>query len=201
MSSGLDIEFVRATYQRMTDDEVVRILTQEAAGLTPEAIEMVKEEVKRRNLDPNILNGITAQRKSYTVEEIDKYCDLIQLLPCPINGSTAFPLNATVTYEAKSYIFMTHYSKKILIGSPDALDKANKDALIRSVLLGWWGFPWGIIRTVQAIVGNLNNRKTNHTDTPNDFLRSFVLSRIGEIETYKNDKEKLLAIITINNRG
>ena len=71
-------------------------------------------------------------------------------------------------------------------------------ALIKTVILGWWGFPWGIIRTIQAIGINTKNKNTNDQQEPNDFLRSFVISNIGQIEAYKNDKEKLLALISAN---
>jgi hypothetical protein len=196
MSSGIDIQFVRETYQKMSDQDLIRVLTQDATGLTPEAQEVVKEEIKKRNLDPNIAKGVDAQQKSYTVSEIDAYCDIIQKLPCPTTGSTSENLNATLTAEVMSFIIFTQYKKKIVVGSPDTLDKANNTALIKTALLGWWGIPWGIIRTIQAIGINLKNKRTNRLNTPNDFLRSFVLSKIGQIETYKDNKEKLLEIIS-----
>jgi hypothetical protein len=196
MGTGIDIEFVRKTYQKMTDQEVIRILTQDAAGLTPEALSFVKEEIKRRKLDPNITRGVDAQQRSYTIEEIDEYCTLIQNLPCPKTGSTNEKLNATLTVEVMSFILFTNYEKKIVIGTPDTLDKANNVALTKSILLGWWGIPWGIVRTIQAITINLKNKRANRDQAPTDYLRSYVLSNIGEIETYKDNKEKLLQIIS-----
>jgi len=196
MAAGLDIEFVREIYARMDDKELIRVLTQDVSGLTPEAVDVVKEEVKKRNLDPNISRGIDAQQKSFTVQEIDVYCELIRNLPCPYTNSTDNKLNGTMTAEVMSFILFSEYKEDIIIGSPQALDKANNNALVKSILLGWWGIPWGIIRTIQAINTNLNNKKTNHLGVPNDFLRSYVISRIGEIETYKNNREKLIQIIS-----
>lgn len=195
MSSGIDIQFVRETYQKMSDKELVRVLTQDAAGLTQEALEVVKDEIRKRNLDPNIAKGVDAQQKTYTVEEIDAYCEIIQNLPCPVTGSTSEKLNATLTAQVVSFILFTTYEKKIIVGSPGTLDKANNSAINKSVFLGWWGFPWGPIRTVQAISINLKNKKTNRSGSPTTFLRSFVLSKIGEIVTYKDNKEKLSEII------
>src|SRR5260221_3823124 len=122
MSPGIDIEFVRETYQKMSDQDLIRVLTQGASGLTPEAQEIVKEEIKKRNLDPNIAKGVDAQQKSYTIAEIDAYCDIIQKLPCPKTGSTAERLNATLTAEVMSFIIFTQYKKKIIVGSPDILN-------------------------------------------------------------------------------
>ena len=95
-----------------------------------------------------------------------------------------------------SFIFITQYRKELKIACPDCLDKANSDALIKTAVLGWWGIPWGIIRTIQAIGQNIKSKKTHHLDEPNNYLRSFILARVGQFETYKDDKVKLREIIS-----
>lgn len=200
MSTGIDIKFVQETYQRMSDDELIRIATQDAYGLTPEAIEVVKAEIKKRGLDQNIAKGVEAQNKTYTVEEIDTYCDIVSKLSCPICDNSRERINATMTSEVMSLIFFTTYNKKIKVGCPHCLDKANSNALTKTALLGWWGIPWGIIRTPQAIALNLKSKRTNHLQDHNNYLRSFTLSVIGELETYKGNKEKLQQILMRQNR-
>lgn len=195
MSKGIDIQFVRENYQRMSDEELIRIATQDAVGLTPEAQEVVSEEITRRNLDTNIIKGVQAQNKEYTIEEIDKYCTLVRNLTCPSCQTNSKMLNGTLVSEVMSFIFFTQYKKQIKVACPSCLDKANNNALFLTSLVGWWGIPWGIIKTIQAIGNNLKSKRTNHIDSPNDYLRSFVLSKIGQFETYKNDKEKLQQII------
>jgi hypothetical protein len=196
VSTEIDIQFVRETYQKMSDEELIRRLTEDSAGLTPEAQEIVKEEIKRRDLDPNISNGVDVQQKPYTAFEIDQYCEIIQRLPCPYIGSTLEKLNASLVAETRSYILITQYKKKLLICSPGMLDKANNAALKTTLLLGWWAIPWGIIKTIKAIRVNLKSKKTNHNHSPNDYLINFVISRIGLIETYKDNKDKLVEIIS-----
>ncbi len=164
--------------------------------MTPEALEVIKEEIIRRKLDTSVIKGLEAQNKSYTIEEIDKYCNIIRQLNCPTCGTSHIALNATMTSEVMSFILFTQYINKLKIGCPNCLDKANKSALTKTALLGWWEIPWGIIRTIQAIGHNVKNKNTNHCDTPNDFLRSYTLSKIGELETYKDNKEKLQQIIS-----
>ena len=199
MSTGIDIKFVQERYQRMSDDELIRSVTQDAFGLTPEAMEVVKSEIRKRGLNENITKGMEAQNKCYTIDEVDTYCNIVSQLSCPSCGSTAQRLNATMTGEVMSIIFFTTYSKKIKVGCPHCLDNANNTALTKTVLLGWWGFPWGIIRTPQAIALNIKSKRTNHSQTHNDYLRSFALSTIGELETYKNNKEMLQQIVARQN--
>ena len=199
MSTGIDIKYVEEAYRRMTNDELIRIATQDASGLTPEAMEVVKAEIKKRGLDENISKGVEAQNKAYTVEEVDTYCDLVSKLSCPYCGGTAERLNATMTGEVMSFIFFTQYNKKLKVACPHCLDKANNNALTKTVLLGWWGIPWGIIKTVQSISLNLKSKKTNHLHDHNDYLRSFALNTIGELETYKDNKEMLKQIVARKN--
>ena len=191
----MDLDFIRDSYQKMSDDELIRIATTDASGLTHQAQEIIKEEVAKRKLDTNILKGVEAQNKSYSIEEIDKYCNLVQTLSCPICKTNSEKLNATMTSEVVSAIVFSTKNKKIKVGCPSCLDKANNSALTKSVLLGWWGIPWGIFWTIKAINDNLKSKRTNHIDTPNDYLRGFTVSKIGQLETYKDDKTKLQQII------
>jgi len=199
MSDGIDIKFVQERYQSMSDDDLVRVATQDAYGLTPEAIEVVKAEIQNRGLDDNFVKGVEAQNKTYSLEEVDIYCGIVSNLSCPSCGKRTERLNGTMISEVMSFILFTNYNKKIIVGCPYCLDKANDDALLKTALLGWWGIPWGIIRTPQAIRLNLKSKRTNHQQESNDYLRSFTLSVIGELETYKDNKEKLLEIVTRRN--
>jgi hypothetical protein len=201
MSSGLDISFVEEMYRSMSDEELIRVATQDAYGLTPEAMEVVKNEIARRNLDSGISKGVEAQNKTYSKEELSPYCELVSNLPCPTCSSNAEKLNGTIAYEVMSFIVFTQYKKKLKIACPYCLDKANNIALAKSAILGWWGIPWGFIKTIQAIAVNTQNRKTNHQDTPNDFLLAFVLNNIGQLEAYKNEPKKIEELLGRTNNA
>jgi len=51
MSDGIDKQFLQEIYQRMTDQEVIQVLKGDLPNLTTEAQGVIKEEIKRRNLD------------------------------------------------------------------------------------------------------------------------------------------------------
>ena len=146
-------------------------------------------------------DGVEAQNKTYTIEELDFYCGLIRKLSCPACGNTSEELNATVTGEVMSFIIFTQYKKKLTVACPDCLDKANNNALTKSAVFGWWGLPWGIIRTAQAIALNLKGKETNRLAQPNNYLRSFTLSKIGELETYIDDEQYLQQLIDRHHRS
>ncbi len=198
MSDGIDIEFVRETYRKMTDDELVRVATRDASGLTEAAEEVVKEEIRRRGLDTNIIKGVEAQNTEYNFLDIDRYCEIVRDLDCPYCGSSEQRLNGTLTSQVMSFIVFTSYKKELTVACPDCLDKENNKALTVSLVLGWWGIPWGIIRTIGAIRHNIKSKKTNRIEGVNDYLRGFVFAKVGQVETYRNNKEKLQEIISGN---
>ncbi|GAO41767.1 hypothetical protein [Flavihumibacter petaseus] len=194
MSKGIDISIVKETYQRMSDEELVRAATREAHGLMPEAMEVVRSEIQRRGLGEGIERGIAAQNRTYSVEEIDAFCDILSRLECPTCGDSKGRLNATLTAEAFSMILATTYDRKISVGCPRCLDKANNRALIKSVIFGWWGIPWGLIRTGQAIAVNVDSKQKNHSPGHTNYFRSFVFRAIGELEAFKDNPDKLKQI-------
>jgi len=104
-------------------------------------------------------------------------------------------LNATRVESVISMIILTQRESRIVVACPDELDKANMNATTKTALLGWWGIPWGPIRSIQAFIRNGRAQKSNRVEAPNDYLRRFVLAKIGQIEAYKNDPEKLKEII------
>lgn len=84
MNAGIDKQYVQAYYRRMTDQEVIDVLTQNAKGLTTEALEIVKEEITRRNLNPDIFSIVEAQQQQtylFTDKEYDPN-------GCPVDEAT-----------------------------------------------------------------------------------------------------------------
>ncbi|MCF3110924.1 hypothetical protein LL912_19215 [Niabella sp. CC-SYL272] len=197
MSKGLDTEQVQEYYQHLDNDELMRIALHDAAGLTPEAQQIVQQELEKRKLGTAAADAVQAQNKQHSLEEIDAYCNLVRRLHCPEWGSTATPLNAGFISSTISILVVTIQNRKLKIACPDCLDKANGKAITITLLLGWWGFPWGPIRTIQSLGHNNKSKTTNHEEGPNDYLRSFVVANIGAFEMYKNDKTILQELIAV----
>ena len=193
----MDIKEIEKHYERISDDELIRIATTNACGLRPEVFGIIENEIKKRNLDLNILEGALAQNKEYDIEEIEAYSELLRVLPCPICGRVDKKLNGTILHTVKSFIVFTVTNKELIIACPDCLDKKNDGATLTTALLGWWGIPFGLFQTPSYAYKNYKARKEHRLDISNDTLLSFTLRNIGEIETYKDNQEKLSEIIKI----
>ena len=189
------LDQLRKNYEKFDDNKLVRIATEEAAGLRPEAVELLKHIITERGLSEGITKGIDAQLREVDDQTLSEYAELLRSLPCPVCRSTEEKLNATMTGSVVSFIIMTNYEKELKIACPNCLDKANNKAIIKSALFGWWGFPWGIIRTPQALLLNNKMKRQNRLSEPNDLFNAFVLGRIGRLEANRNNPAELQEII------
>jgi hypothetical protein len=191
----LTIDELRENYKRFTDEQLIRLATTDASGLRPEAVVVMREEINKRKLPNELLDGIDVQRKEISEEELISYCDIIQSLSCPRCGSSANKLNAMIIGTAISFLFWTNYEKRLLIACPSCLEKANREATIKTAILGWWGIPWGIVHTIQALVFNGKMSSEVQRSELSKYLLGFVAANIGVIEVNKNDKDYLLSLI------
>ncbi len=195
MSGRMTIEVVRENFRRMSDEEFIRVVTQDGIDPTPEARAVMNAEASKRGLTERILEMRRAANGQVTIEELNKYCDMLQGLACPICGAVQARLNATMTHNVVSAIVITQYSKTIKLACPDCLDKQLNMSLLKTSLIGWWGFPWGIVRTIQAISENVRNKGKHRQDAPTVFLQGYVLSNFNKLEAYSNDKVSLQQFI------
>lgn len=186
-----DIEQLKTTYKNLSDDKLSRLAITEAANLRPEALEVLKAEIKSRGLDGDIANGISAQFIDTGSLEFDSYVSLIRSQPCPVCAGTLLPLNAAVIGTVKSFILVTQYKKKVMIACPNCLQNANQSATNTTALLGWWGLPWGIIRSAQALTRNVKSARQLRSGEPTDTLISFIKTNIGVIEGVRKNKQSL----------
>ncbi len=191
----MDLEDIRKHYEKMSDNRFIKLLTTNAHGLRPEVYEIIKKEIKKRKLSPDLFEAVLAQNKEYSLEEIEVYAELIRKLPCPVCESSNEKLNGTSVYTVKSFLLFTYTNTESMIACPNCLNKQNNKALISTILLGWWAIPWGILKTPLYIYRNFKSKKENKLNVSNATLLAFTLEHVGEIETYKNNQELLKQII------
>jgi len=191
-----NLEQLRKNYEQFDDKKLLRIASEEAVGLRPEALELLKQEIARRGLTTDAVKAADVLTKEVSAAELAGYVETLRNLPCPICGNTDEKLNATIVSNVMSFIVFTHQSKELKIACPQCLNKQNNNAMIKTALLGWWGIPFGLIRTPAALMFNARQKAQNDLPEANDLFKSFVYGRLGRIEVNKNNPEGLQDIIT-----
>lgn len=192
----LEINEIAEYYAGRSDAELERIATSDSQGLKPEVYKIIQMEIEKRGMNPGLLRGIAAQQKKYTLQEIESVAQLLQRLPCPSCGQETKKLNAIMVHKVTSFLVITSSTRKHFIACPNCLNRKNNDAIVSTLLLGWWGFPWGLLKTPLYIYRNLRERKWIHGEEPNEILKAFTFIHIGKIESFLEDKDRLREIIS-----
>ncbi len=65
------------------------------------------------------------------------------------------PVDVSVAYKVWSMILMTQWSSVAQISCRSCGRKSQAWYLFYSLVVGWWGFPWGLIMTPIQIVRNI----------------------------------------------
>jgi uncharacterized protein with PIN domain len=187
---GLDIEELRKNYENLDDKRIIRLASEEATGLVPEALELLKKIVKERSLPPEVSKAIEIQFKQIDEKALFAYCELLRRLPCPVCNSPFEKLNANVVASAAH----SFYSKEMKIACPQCLDNAYTQANQKTLLLGWHRIS-GIIYIPFALSFNKKMKLLNHSIEPTDILKKFVSDRLGRIELNRDNPEGLADIL------
>lgn len=187
----MDLETIKKHYRSLDDGKIKSVATLEARTLRPEVIPILREEIVRRNLPQTFLESLDDKILNPSDEQINDYCKIIQAYHCPDCKSKTAKLNGSISTDVLSVLFLTRKSKVLKIACPDCLDKHTNKAVTKTIFLGWWAFPWGPIRTIQAFMSNSKMAKQHHSQQPNDVLKSFVYENIGLIEAYKENEKRM----------
>ena len=186
---------LRENYRKFSDEKLMRLAAEDAAKLRPEALTLLQEELGARGLAEVAQKEIDAQFRVLSASETEEYCALIQAAPCPICHSASTPLNATITSKVSSFIFLTTWKEELVIACPTCLDKLTESATSHSIIVGWWGIPWGIIRTIKAIRSNKKMAKSHHVPYPNASLTAFVRDNVRSLDNIKGNVNQLHAFL------
>jgi hypothetical protein len=178
------------------DNEKITLLAQyEAEKLTPEAVELLKKEIISRNLNPKLIEIIDDQIKGISHEDFFEYSKFLLQLPCPICGQRYGEIDITRKARVVSVLIFTGYDKILICGCKDCLKKEIKRTMIISLIIGWLGFPFGPIRTIQSLYYNLDRIKETKTpDQSEDFIK-FAWANKGFIMTNLDNEDELFGLI------
>ena len=186
MATGIDIQFVRDFYQKMTDEELF-VAIKEVANLTEEAQEVVHEEVKRRNLDTNPSNfldeGESNNQQTVLTENNNK--------------SFEFALLFALLFGPFGLLYVSITNGLILIVL----------AIVGVLTLGYLGLiiAW-IISVILAITStrNTNSKTITRPTISNSDNRESLLNQLSQLhslkeknvitdEIYEQERQKVLA--------
>ncbi len=88
-------------------------------------------------------------------DQLEKAMRAIHLGNCPKCGGPG-PVDVHTCHKIASFLFVTKWSSKPVACCRRCGLKSQLGGLLSSLLLGWWGFPWGLVMTPIQIARNLS---------------------------------------------
>ena len=195
-----DIDQIKEYYSKISDDMLEYIAKHEANGLSNEVISLIVDEINKRGLSETLKLGIASQQKQLTEEDIVSLISSMKSLSCPVCLSEKSQLTAGFAHRVRSFLVVTNYSNRPTICCHECLEKIQYRELKNSLLLGWWGIPWGFIKTVQVLI-RFQYERRNKEHISSIIFNDFVKDNIGEIIANQNNKNEMILFIQSYNNA
>ena len=183
------------SYLHLSDEKLLDLSKNDAEDFNGETITISKQIKEGRGIPSGNDTDITLMAKDSEESNLDTYCEILRTCPCPICNSETDKINATITATTISFLLFTNYQKSLKIACPNCLNKMHNEAMFKTSILGWWGVPWGIVRTLEALILNYKMKFLTTLPEPNELFKNFVASRIDRIEANRNNGDALKAIV------
>jgi len=130
---------------------------------------------KKCFMDASILNVLDAMPS----EVLDQKIDEVWRGNCPECGG-AGPTDLHKSHQVWSALIMTRWSTKPRICCKSCATKRQLAGIFSSLLVGWWGFPWGLIFTPVQITRNIVGICGGPDKSrPSEGLRKAILVNLG----------------------
>lgn len=180
----MDIESIRKNYERLPDQRLIYVAEHEAANISPEALEILNNEIKKRGLE-HLLAAVNVQLTGISPKDFSDYVKLIRDLPCPYCYKSG-PLTGIVV-EARFQAIRIGCSPCLI----KLLDKTANLTAVGSVL----GGIFSIFSAAKKISRNDNMKQLLQNKKSDFIFEEFISNSIGAIESRKKDQEKLIQYI------
>lgn len=110
---------------------------------------------------------------------------------CPICSGCG-PVDMYTAHSVWSALIITNWVSQPQLSCKSCGRKEMAIATAKSALLGWWGFPWGIIMTPVQIVRNVTGMiMTPDTTQPSKQLKQFVGKHIAANAQIERENEPI----------
>lgn len=189
-----DIDKVKEYYSNLDDNQIQDLLLFESQELTTEAIQVLREEVKSRGFDDDILKVLEIQFAGIKHPAAQKLITRIRNLPCPKCGKRMGNINAARLREVVGVIVFMSESQKTVIACGECISKAAKNSNIVNFIGGWWAV-YSIFYTFRAIKNNFKYYHLELAAEPTEYFNELISRNLGILYMYFQEDEDLEALV------
>jgi len=116
--------------------------------------------------------------QGFSDREVRKHVWDVYKGACPACGGEG-PTDLRMSYRVFSLIFVTRWSTHPVLGCRGCGVRSQLLGLAFSLVLGWWGFPWGLLMTPVQVLRNLFGLFSADDGKPSEALDKVVRIRLA----------------------
>lgn len=161
-------------YRQLPDARIAQLAVHESEGLTPEALDVLRNEVRVRGLADELQRAIEIRTRIHDPHTVQDILERFRRLPCPICEVHLGLLNAATVARAKSFLLFTSFSTDVVVGCVTCIRAAATEANGVTLGLAWWGLPWGPIEGIRALRINAKAVRTAEGIDASPELTTFI---------------------------
>ena len=163
-----DREAVIAHWRRMSDEQFTYFATHEAADIKPEAVGILRQELRRRGTVPDPDAAIDVQLRQLSSVEFESMITRFRLEPCPLCRGSGGLLNGIALNRAGT--------SELVVGCTQCLEKQIKSVNKASVAM----LLVRPLRGLGALEQNVDARVALESGAQTQALREYVWRNRGE---------------------
>ena len=112
-------------------------------------------------------------------QELERMMEELYRANCPRCGGPG-PIDVHKAHQVWSALLLTSWSSKPELSCKSCATKRQLGAMAFSGVLGWWGFPWGLVLTPVQLVRNVGEMAGGpKPGVPSPLLQKFVRIQAG----------------------
>jgi hypothetical protein len=190
------IEEIKENYQGFSDSKIENIARNESKGLRKEVLQILKDEIVKRNLNQNLISWVDTEANLFEGIERKNLIDKIQKLNCPKCGLKS-KLFGFETNTVKAALIFTSFKRNEVILCKSCGKQEKLNALLITFFAGWWSGK-GFLMTPFTIIKDLSNFLFIDKIS-NRILNSFIDKTTGTYRRYGTEDIVLTRLINWKN--
>tara|TARA_R110002049_G_scaffold154542_1_gene319111 strand:+ start:1067 stop:1675 length:609 start_codon:yes stop_codon:yes gene_type:complete len=192
------IEEIRDNYKHFPDAKIENIARNESKGLRREVLNVLKDEITRRQLNLSLISWVDTETKSFEGLERKNLIQKIQYQQCP-KCLEKNKLSGFETNTVKSFLIGVSTSRDEQILCESCGKTAKLNAIFITFLAGWWSAK-GFLITPFTIVKDLLNFL--FIDKISDrILNTFVNDLTGSFRRHGTDDRVIFRFLKWKNNS
>lgn len=114
-------------------------------------------------------------------EVLNEHLFAIHSGPCPVCNGPG-PVDVHLTHFVWSVVFLTRSTSKPALSCRSCARKSQAFASVGSLLVGWWGIPWGLVWTPVQVGRNIAAiLRSGNSQIPSEELENMVRIRLVQL--------------------